>query len=77
MLRGQTDSPIAPDGFELSNAWKVCMPCFNYLCATDTDMCVPLDRKEDGLEYRGWQTDTCTYKITGRDWWSRKWFWDR
>lgn len=23
MLRGQTDSPIAPDGFELSNAWKV------------------------------------------------------
>ncbi|OIW24460.1 hypothetical protein CONLIGDRAFT_685433 [Coniochaeta ligniaria NRRL 30616] len=22
MLRGQTDSPIAPDGFELSNAWK-------------------------------------------------------
>lgn len=31
MLRGQTDSPIAPDGFELSNAWKVCASFPNLL----------------------------------------------
>jgi hypothetical protein len=24
-LRGQSDKPIAPDGFELSNPWKVCL----------------------------------------------------
>ena len=23
-LRGQTDKPVAPKGFELSNPWKVC-----------------------------------------------------
>lgn len=25
-LRGQTDNPIAPNGFEFSNGWKVCVP---------------------------------------------------
>jgi hypothetical protein len=24
-LRGQTDNPKAPSGFELSNAWRVCI----------------------------------------------------
>ena len=25
MLRGQTDSPAAPQGFELNNPWTVCI----------------------------------------------------
>lgn len=25
-MRGQTDKPEAPAGFELNNPWRVCMP---------------------------------------------------
>lgn len=66
MLRGQTDSPIAPDGFELSNAWKVraASLALGYM---DTDVLHHLDGEKDCIEHHGWQKEACTYSITCRN----------
>ena len=34
-LRGQTDKPIAPFGFELNSKWRVCL---FWKCDTQSDM---------------------------------------
>ncbi len=60
LLRGQTDSPIAPDGFELSNAWKVNVAT-SEVFETDTDVGA-LSRQKDGWHRNpGWQKDRHLY----------------
>jgi hypothetical protein len=37
MLRGQTDEPEAPAGFELNNPWRVCTPDSYISLSSHTD----------------------------------------
>lgn len=60
-LRGQSDAPIAPAGFELNNPWRVRFPKYGYRCIHKTYMQSRLRGASHRLEKLGEQ-------LTGNGW---------
>ena len=53
-LRGQTDNVVAPPGFELSSAWRVCCQLEGHISRKHADVQLAGGTILLGRDHRGW-----------------------